>query len=252
MLLTVTSSILMELTFALVNLPRVADALPDLLRVVIPPFAGGALFPYLVIRLFYRQELASFGARWVTPGHRAGPWLIGSVVLVMATWTALWIAIYAGISLVPPDHPFADVNAVNAENPLYRLLVLKKSSSWILVLHWCVLVGFAEELFGRGLLWNALERRYPGRIGGPRFGIGHATLLCGLLFAIWHIRWLTGSWSDLASSVATNLTIVLVPSLLLALVYERTRSMLAVIVLHDVIDGGKLVAWYGVGRWWEG
>ena len=40
------------------------------------------------------------------------------------------------------------------------------------------------------------------------------------------------------------MTIVMVPSLLLSIVYEKTRSMLVVIVLHNVIDGGKVLTWY--------
>lgn len=248
LLLTVASTLVGELAHALVHLRGVADALPALLRIVIPPFVSGALFPYLVIRLLYRQDLREFGVRWVTPGRPVVGWVLGATALVLACWIAVWAGIYGLVGLVPEGELALSPETLTEMNPLYRAWFEDDRESLALVLHMAVYVGFAEELFARGLLFHALERRYPGRIGGPRFGVGHATLLSALLFAIWHVRWLAGSWTGLGSSLAISLTIVLLPSLLLAVVYERTRSILATIVLHDVIDGGKLLGWYLVGR----
>ena len=60
----------------------------------------------------------------------------------------------------------------------------------------------------------------------------------------WSAEWISLNPVSILGSMATSMTIVLVPSLMLCIVYEKTRSMLVVIVLHNVIDGGKLVTWY--------
>lgn len=252
LVLTVASSLVGQLSAAGLR----GSGLPQPLRaflVSLPPFLNGALFPYLLIRLVYRSSLKEFGVRWIDPGRRVLPWLIGSGVVALAAWLCLWGLICGGVSLLA-DSSLANLPLtladLHSKNPLHLLVHGKGGPKELaLVVHMTLLVGFAEELWGRGFLQNALEKRYQGTIGRGRFSVRTSTVLAAVLFAFWHTSYLDLSplgllpATKILGTALTSLTIVLVPSFLLCLVYEKTRSILAVVVLHDIIDGGKLLAW---------
>ena len=86
---------------------------------------------------------------------------------------------------------------------------------WLVVLPIVVLAPIAEEIFFRGIVFNALLRE-----AGPRWAfLGSATL-----FAIVH------------ASVVAFVPILLL-GLALAWVYRRTQSLLAAIVVHATFNG---------------
>ncbi len=248
LLVTVAGGMLAEATFDALTATGLRDRLPALVALVIPPAVSGLIVPYLLIRFLYRSSLRGFGIRWVDPERRVAPWLVAGSLLATITWMAFWGLLCAGLVMATktaPDRVPLSLAEFYAKNPLHMLL----NGPWnprvaATVLHMTVLVGFIEELFGRGLLQNALDRRYTRVFGRGRFTVRASTLLAAVLFAFWHTQWLGGDVKSILSGMAISLTVVLVPSLLLSVVYEKTRSMLAVIVLHDVIDGGKLLAWY--------
>jgi membrane protease YdiL (CAAX protease family) len=180
------------------------------------------------------------------------PWLLGAGAATMAGWLCLW-AFVCGASAGGHGMPQLHITPeeLYSKNPLYTLAHgTFDAHSLAIVIHMSLLVGFAEELLGRGLLQNALHQRYAGSLGQGWFSIRRSTLLAAVLFAFWHTRYLDLGpiallpVKTILTSLLSSMTIVLVPSLLLCVVYERTRSLLAVVVLHDVIDGGKLVAWF--------
>jgi membrane protease YdiL (CAAX protease family) len=244
---TVGSGILAELTYDLLRSTGARERLPALVAVVIPPVVSGLLVPYLLIRFVYRSSLRDFGVRWIDPARPFATWLVGSSALALVTWFAFWGALVALLALAArtsPDRVPLTVAGFHAKNPLHVLLHGEPTPRLTAsVIHMTLLVGFIEELFGRGYLQNALDRRSTRVLGRGRFTVRTSTLLTAVLFAFWHTQWTSGSPLAILKSAALSL-IVLPPSLLLCIVYEKTRSMLAVIALHDVIDAGKLVTWY--------
>ena len=86
---------------------------------------------------------------------------------------------------------------------------------WLVVIPIVVLAPIAEEIFFRGIVFNALLRE-----AGPRWAfLGSATL-----FAIVH------------ASVVAFVPILLL-GLVLAWIYRRTQSLLAAIVVHATFNG---------------
>jgi membrane protease YdiL (CAAX protease family) len=248
LLVTVLSGILAELIHLGLRETGLRDKLPPIAVVSLPALLAGAGFAYIVLRLVYRASLREFGVRWIDRSKPWLKWLIGSSILAVTLWMALWGLICAGLLAAAnagtlPDH-MPSVAEFHRQNPLHMFMHGDHRPQLLAhLLHMFVIVGLAEELFGRGLLQNALDRRYLGVWGRGRFTVRTSTLLAAPLFAFWHTQWL-GGWSATLSSAATSITIILLPSLLLAITYEKTRSMLVVIVLHNVIDGGKLATWY--------
>jgi membrane protease YdiL (CAAX protease family) len=246
---TLVSHLIGELAFAWAQSTKGVDHVPEILRMELPPFLQGVLFPFLVIRLVYRATLSEFGVHWFERGRAVTRWLLGLCLVSIVAWVLVWVVIFA---LVQTGEAGISVTKLHAMNPFRRVWLHPSDDELVAyVLHMFLLVGFMEELFGRGLLMNALRRRYTGVVGWGRYTVAHSTLLGALLFAVWHIRWV-GSATDVLVSAVTSLTIVLVPTFALCLLYEKTRSMLAAIVLHNVIDGGKLVTWYVVGALFVG
>lgn len=253
--LTVVCQLVAEGSYHLLTASGLRQRMPSLVAMEIPPALGGLVVPYLVIRLVYGKTLAAFGVHGWKPGRRTGAWLLGASAATLAAWAAIWVALFGMLSLVSrggAEVPMTCARLAQA-NPLARLLgsTPAQASSRDYVVHVFLTVGFAEELFGRGLLVNALEPRY-GRVWRRgRWPLKKSTVLAALLFAAWHIQYMKGFRTFLVT-VATSMTIVVVPSLLLTVVYDKTRSLAATIVLHNVIDGGKLLVWYIVGRLFVG
>ncbi len=245
---TIGGGMLGELTFDLLRSTGLRERLPALVAVVFPPLVSGALVPYLLIRLTYRSTLRGFGIRWVDPQRPVLGWLLGSSAVALVAWVVFWGAIVVALSFATQathDRVPMTLAEFHAKNPLHMLIHGAATPRIAAtVVHFTLLVGFIEELFGRGFLQNALDRRYTRVFGRGWFTIRASTLLAAILFAGWHTQWLSGNPRAILASAAISLTVILVPSLLLCLLYEKTRSMLAVIVLHDVIDGGKLLTWY--------
>jgi membrane protease YdiL (CAAX protease family) len=245
--LTVLSTFIGELAFAWTDKVEPRGALGAVFWTEVPPFLCGFLFPYVVIRVVYRSTLASFGVHWFEPGRSVTAWLVGLSAASIAAWIPVWWLVFSAAEMADAGElPFSVAELV-ALNPLQRMFLHPTDVQvFAVVLHMFVLVGFMEELLGRGLLQNALRRRYTGTLGRGRWSVSHSTFLASVLFAAWHVQWF-GSVGEVVQSIGVSLTIVLVPVFALCLLYEKTRSMLAVIVLHNVIDGGKLVFWYIVG-----
>lgn len=253
--ITMVSGMLTELVAMSFKTFGWGEWLPRIAMISLPAFLGGALLPYLLIRVGYRSTLKEFGVRWLTPGRANWRWLLGASIFVMVIWVGFWGLIYWGLH-VAAQNPQASIPTfaeLNARNPLEVLLRDGYQPGWFAYMfHMTFLVGLTEELFGRGFLQNALDRRFLGVWGKGRFTVRTSTLLAAALFAFWHTEWLSLDAGEIVKSLTGAMTIVLVPSLILAVVYERTRSMLIVILLHNVIDSGKFVAWYFWGQLFPG
>ena len=93
-----------------------------------------------------------------------------------------------------------------------------------LFLYFAVVNPFVEEFFWRGTIYTALRRS-----GGS---VRRSALVSALLFGSWHFL-IVLLFFRLALAVPITAGIVLV-GLLLALFYERTRSLPAAILLHGL------------------
>ena len=246
--MTVASTLLAHLTYDGVREAGLRKVLPAVVWTEIPPMVAGLLLPYFLIRLVYRSRLRAFGVSWFEPGRPVLAWFASAAMATLVVWAIVWVGIFTLIGWAPVEAAVGTPADLVAANPLHAALWDPRPRPVAYVLHMFIFVGFAEELLGRGLLQNALDRGHPGSVGFGRCRVGRSTVIAALLFAAWHIDWLVGSVSGVLGSIATSMTIVLLPCFLLCFVYEKTRSMAAVIALHNVIDGGKLAVWYMVGH----
>jgi len=251
LLMTLASGIICELTLLFMRVTGLRQALPPLIAIPIAPATGGLVFPLVMIRFVYGKNLREFGVRWIEPGRGALRWLVGSGALVLLVASIIWALLFAAAGLVASGGEASPSElspaALQRQNPLYQLIHEGYDAENLAdVVHSCLFVGFVEELFGRGLLVNALDRRYKAVWGWRNWTFRQSTLLASVLFAAWHINWLSFDLSKIFHSAVTSVTLLPV-SFLVCLVYEKTRSIAVTIALHDLIDGGKLFAWYLAG-----
>jgi len=166
LLVTVGGGLVGELAFVAIRESGLREVLPTMLALSLPPILSGALLPYLLIRFVYRSSLRDFGVRWVSPNRSTVAWLIGSSALALVVWFGAWGLLTLAFRMTPPDAMPMTLAEFHAMNPLYMLFHGDSAARVIApVLHMIIFVGFAEELFGRGLIQNALDRRYTGVIG---------------------------------------------------------------------------------------
>ena len=99
----------------------------------------------------------------------------------------------------------------------------------VLILAIVLIAPIAEELFFRGVVFNAWLREY----GERRAYLGSA-----LLFATIHVD--TTSWDALIASGVTVVPVILGLGLALAIVYHRTGSLAASMALHAGFNGISL------------
>jgi membrane protease YdiL (CAAX protease family) len=260
LLVTVAGSLLGRTSYHLLTTTGLRKSLPPLVALEIPPVLGGFVFPLLLIRFVYGKSLPDFGVRWFEPGRPFLGWLVGSSAVALVVWVVVWTVLFAVLVFRPRKagrSPMTPAKLAEA-NPLKWVLDGRGTThNLVFVLHSFLFVGFAEELFGRGLLMNALERSYPGDLRILTVTVQRATLLAAILFAAWHIEWIPiterGTFGafrlvSVIKSAVTCMTIVLLASFAICLVYEKTRSLATAVALHNVVDGGKLLTWYLLGR----
>lgn len=129
---------------------------------------------------------------------------------------AIWgVAAWIGASVVSAG-VVALLGALGMEvEPQAAEQALTVVEPWVAILAVVILAPIAEELFFRGVVFNAFLREH-----GPRMGyVGSAAM-----FAVIHL------------SIAALLPIFLL-GLALAWVYDRTGNLLAPIVMHAVVNG---------------
>ncbi|MBI5368088.1 MAG: CPBP family intramembrane metalloprotease [Planctomycetes bacterium] len=217
--------------------PRV----PAWLAAELPALLGSALLALAVVRWIYRAGPAAHGCRLLAAGRTRAA--VGYVLLCGALVTAGWtvIALIVAAANTPQENlTLLEQNAVwrawNRPNALVRSFVI----------HSLFLVGFLEEPLARGLIQTALERRYSRVINLWIIKFRVSTLLAAVLFAAWHIDLVPFNPGVLLKETLVAVLLLLPISFLLSYVYEKTQSLLAPILLHNVVDGGKLLAFYWV------
>lgn len=172
-----------------------------------------------IIASVYLVGLARLGQTWEAAGLRqvSRPWLLGALALaalVIPLSGAAAAAIQALLGL-PPN------------NPQLPYLV-PDGFSWFGLISMTLLGGlvvpFAEELFFRGVLFGWLRARW---------SFWPSAILSGLVFGVLH--------GDIAVGGAAALL-----GILLAWVYEHSRSLWPAVLVHAVNNSFKIVLLYAL------
>jgi membrane protease YdiL (CAAX protease family) len=191
-----------EYTIALFEDPGAGLSLPALLVLLM----GTQLMLLLISWLFVFRpralvDLPSLAGRGVVRSIAAGvgfgivAWIVSTLVLVAVTLLLERIGI-------EPDAQLAE-QAIAVIDPI------------VIVLAIVILAPIAEEIFFRGVVYNAWLREHGRRV---------ALVGSSVLFAAIHL------------SLVSLLPIFLL-GIGLALVYERTRSLLAAMIMHATVNG---------------
>ena len=205
----------------MITLPVVAAALgiqstPSLVELSGLALAQNLMFIGLtlyVVRMRYQLPLADLGVRverW--PAWAAAGLLIGALSIPVSTQVeelsialiSLFIGRGSAEQMAEQEH-LSDVLTGILQDPISM-----PEFAWILFLV-CVLVPIGEEIFFRGFIYGTLRR----------WGLATAVVLSALFFSAVH------------QQIVHSLPIFVL-GVVLAVVYERTRSLLPSMVIHAV------------------
>lgn len=176
---------------------------------------GGVALLYLALR---RGGL-HVPLRWPTANDLN--WMIGGSALALAALIAGWLV----VSLVGLDVGEHQIQNIGVDDPEIFLLLIPLS---------LLLIGPCEELLFRGVVQGRLRQA---------FSAGAAIGLAAVTFASLHLLALTG---PLDARIATVAVLVL-PSLVFGLAYERTRNIAVPAIIHGVYNATLLaVSYYAV------
>jgi membrane protease YdiL (CAAX protease family) len=176
-----------------------------------------------VVQMRYGQPLTALGIRWASGFVQVGKGVLVSLIALPLSAGAeiaekLVIAALIGSAR-------ADVLAATEQSRNHLLALLKeplttREIAWLVVLV-CVVVPIGEEIFFRGFLYGALR---------ARLRLPLAVGLSALVFAIVHLP-----------AIFTFLPILAL-GVLLALLYERTGTLLPGIIVHSINNGIAMLA----------
>jgi len=194
---------------------------PNLLLVVLgacAPSAMGILFTYLSQN---RKGRRDFWARVIDVRRIGWRWLL-VIILVFPLANRMAMLLYALLGGTPPSP--ADVGAILVNPGLMLQIILAN----------LIISGFSEELGWRGYALDALQRRW---------GALAASLVLGLVHALWHlplffIPGITQGEMGLFSLGALVFAIgIIAGSVIFTWVYNNTgRSVLSAILLHFAVN----------------
>jgi len=208
-------------TVFMVSLPVIAEAAGVLLIPTLPDlsviaFVQNVLFVGLVVyvvRVRYRQPLASVGIRadrWLALAAAGA--VIGAITIPLST-TAERLAVWIIGLVVGTQRAEAMAAAEHASDVLTTILQSRLTPAeiaWIIVLA-CVIVPVGEEVYFRGFVFRPLHR----------WGLPAATVLSAVYFGAVH------------QQIVHFLPIVILGGIL-ALLFERTGSLVPGIIVHGV------------------
>lgn len=173
---------------------------------------GGVALLYLALR----RGRIRVPLRWPTTGDLQ--WMAGGSALALAALT-LGLSVVSLLGLAVGEHQIQDLGA---ENPEIFILLIPLSF---------LLIGPGEELLFRGVVQGRLRQA---------FGAGAAITFAAMTFAALHVAALTG---PLAARLTTVAVLVL-PSLVFGLAYERTGNIAVPAVIHGIYNATLLALSY--------
>jgi len=175
-------------------------------------FAGLALW-YLRRRGFSWDQIKSYlGVRFPTLkeyGIIIGAWIL---ILILSIIVGLFLMEFLP-DLIGTDSPEP------ADDPISDMVIDDPAIVPLLMLFMFVIVGPAEELLFRGVIQARLRER---------FAAGPAILLATLIFTLVHVITYVGA----PAQVAVTLFVLFVTAIVLGAVYEYTKNIVVVSLLH--------------------
>jgi membrane protease YdiL (CAAX protease family) len=189
-------------------------------RVVLNVFPGAIMLGvgYGVLRL---EGIRARGVGFSWPHARSGTvWFAG--IIIVLNVLLLLVAVVTGGQL---SWSYSDLTPI--------LIIVYALINW-------VFVGIAEELVARAYLQTKLIALLGG--GQSRFRKALAIVVAAVLFALWHVpqRLLIGGLD--VSQLPLNLLLLLVAGLVFGVLYETTRNVIFVGLLHGAYNFAPIVA----------
>ena len=177
---------------------------------------GGVALLYLALR----PGRLRVPLRWPTP--RDLQWMVGGSALALAALAVGGVAVSA-LGVEVGAH---QVQALGmADREIFALLIPLSF----------VLIGPGEELLFRGVVQGRLRQA---------FGAPTAIVLAAAIFAVIHVVALTGAMSARLAGVS----VLLLPSLVFGLAYERTNNIAVPAVIHGGYNATLLaLSYYAAG-----
>ena len=171
---------------------------------------GGVALLYLALR----RGRIHVPLRWPTTSD--WHWMAGGSVLALAA-LGVGLLVVSLIGLPVGGHQLQDIGAANPE--IFLLLIPLSF----------LLIGPGEELLFRGVVQGRLRQA---------FGAGAAIGLAAVTFAAMHLMALSGPIAARLTAVA----VLLLPSLVFGLAYERSGNIAVPIVIHGSYNAVLLAA----------
>lgn len=176
---------------------------------------GGVALLYLALQ----RGALRVPVRWPTPGDLN--WMIGGSALALAALIVGWLV----VSLLGLDVGEHQIQRAGAGDPGIFLLLIPLS---------LLIIGPCEELLFRGVVQGRLRQA---------FSAAAAIGLAAVTFAALHMLALSG---PLDARITTVMVLVL-PSLVFGIAYERTGNIAVPAVIHGVYNATLLaVSYYAV------
>ena len=173
---------------------------------------GGVALAYLVLR----RGKVSVPLRW--PSLRDLQWMVGGSALALLAMLAGGIV----VTLLGLDAGAHQMRELGFADPEIFMLLIPLSF---------LLIGPGEELLFRGVVQGRLRQA---------FGAGAAVSIAAVVFAAIHIVALTGPLSVRLTGVA----VLVLPSLVFGISYERTRNIAVPAVIHGAYNATLLALSY--------
>jgi hypothetical protein len=222
------------------------DIIPSFFGVFIVPVLSGVVFAWLVLRFVYKKSFGESGCQWIDPSRRDGmvSQVVGFGLFLIGIQCAVWFLVYR----LPHGAE------LSLSNPLYALIEQGFNSVDVAnIVYMCLLVGLIKEPFARGLVQNTLQHRYTGTVQLGKWTVQHSTIWAAILLTVWNSAFnmylfqaLLISEMPLWVCLFGALSLGCVTSFSLAYVYEKTQAMAATVILHNIIEGSKILVWFAV------
>ena len=117
---------------------------------------------------------------------------------------------------------------------------LHKTETLIMLFSQLLLVGTSEELFFRGLLTTWLMKCYPSRLAGLSVGV----VIVAILFAL--VQFYKLLFGFPMGKVLIFMLGALFYGLLLGGIYQKTKSLLAPVIIHNLANSVMFLAGLGI------
>lgn len=209
------------------------------LKLEFPTLLGSALLAYIVMKLVFRSDFEQMGIRFLRPGsgRQTGRLLVNLGTLCLVFWTIILLP----IALTSSE---SYIEGTLGKNFFYIFVEKPNEDNVRLFLHLVFLAGLVEEILARGVVQTVLRKRYDVVVTKGPIRFNKSTVYAALLYALWRADLLSvKDWTD-GALVPIKIIVIFPFSYLISYIYEKTRSLMAPIILHNIMNTGQLLLIY--------